>query len=149
MSLQQQFEKDRAEEKPLYQTLGQSRLPVDDKPSFYEEKCEVKLSRTPDFVSTIINSKINGGEEIKLDKWFNESRRNEMLALPDSKYHLILKYDRLVSGRLTREYVVKLITPELLQGILLGMKRHTLFSELFHMYPQYGTLKKIRIGWLE
>ena len=148
MSLRQLFEEEHAQ-KDLLNNLQQSRLVADDKPSYYEEQHEVKLRKTPDFISTNINESINGGEEIRLNNWFDEHRRKEMLKLPGSKYHLILKYEKLLNNQLTRKYEVILITPELLESILWGIKTQTLFKQLYKLYPGNGVLRKVRISWLE
>ena len=152
MSLRDVFEAEQAEHKPLYVNLGGSSLPLDVKPSFYQRPIKLTVEPGQEY-----NSKRDGFINEHLHKFLLKDFNYKKFKLPESKYYMILKYEKAVFGKLIQEHIIRKIDSELADfmynhtgGSLPGseVKYFDFFKIIKTQNPEKGRLRKFSIRWL-
>ena len=136
---------------PTQATLGGSRLPMYDVPDYKTPKAPLTLDKNmPDFVIKLDRFNPRVADMNRLRDWLegNGNHIGKMLCLPESKYCLILTYEKLVGNTYSKVKSIQRLTPPLVNEIDRLANQRTLIQALYKS-ADGGKLTKIRITWLD
>ena len=137
---------------PTATLKGHTRLPLYDVPDYnVKPKTVVELhTNLPDRVIKVNRCGPYPADMVSLCDWLEGygGRIGKMLCLPESKYCMVLTYEKAVGSTLVKTHKVKRLTADVVNEVDRLANRKELVQTLYKN-ADGGKLTKIRITWLE
>ena len=144
-------ERDYIDYRPDEKLTGMSKRAYDTVPDFYKPEIKQRLdTNMPDFVIKIKRRGTYTNEVQDLARWLEGygNRVGKMLCMPESRYCMVLTYEKALGSELVKTHKVTRLTANEVNEIDRLAKNCQLIPSLYKS-SDGGKLTKFRITWLD